>query len=201
MALYHFSAQIISRNNGVSACAAAAYRSGQKITNEYDGITHDYRQKHNVEHSVVMLTENAPSDFADREILWNSVEQNEKQANAQLAREYEFSLPIELPPEVRQRIALEFIQDNLVAEGMIVDVCFHNPPKMNSNKQPIDEDGNVTTDPAKYVYYNPHVHAMAPLRHVDDSGHWEIKRHKLYVCEKDGQISRFTASELKENPG
>ena len=146
MALYHFSAQIISRSNGQSACAAAAYRSGEKIENEYDGITHDYRLKQNVEDAIVLLPENAPADFADRSKLWNSVEQNEKQANAQLSREIEFSLPRELPPEVRKQIALEFIQEQFADQGMVADVCFHNPPKMNSKKQPIDVYGNPTSD-------------------------------------------------------
>lgn len=201
MALYHFSAQIISRSKGQSACAAAAYRSGEKLTNDYDGITHDYRKKQNVEYSVVMLPENAPVDFADREILWNSVEQNERQANAQLAREFEFSLPRELPSEVREKIAMEFIQEHLVDIGMIVDVNFHNPPKMNSKKQPIDADGNVTKDPQKYIYENPHCHAMCTMRPVDESGKWEAKRQKIYVCEKDGQKRKFTAEQLKQNPG
>lgn len=201
MALYHFSAKIISRSNGQSACGAAAYRSGEKITNEYDGITHDYRKKQNIEYSVVMLPENAPADFADRETLWNAVEQNEKQSNAQLAREYEFALPRELSPEVREKIAMEFIQEHLVGEGMIVDVNFHNPPKMNSRKQPVDADGNVTKDPSKYIFENPHCHAMATLRPIDESGKWAAKRQKIYVCEKDGKEGRFTAEELKKHPG
>lgn len=201
MALFHLSVKIISRSNGQSAVGAAAYRSGEKLQNDFDGVTHDYRKKQNVEYSVVMLPEHAPVDFADREKLWNAVEQNEKQSNAQLAREVEFSLPRELPFEERKRIALEFIQEHFVSEGMIVDVAFHNPPKMNSKKQPIDVDGHVTKDPSKYVYENPHVHAMCTLRPIDEFGKWEAKKQKLYVCEKDGEQRSFTSQELKENPG
>ncbi|MCL2249237.1 MAG: MobA/MobL family protein [Oscillospiraceae bacterium] len=40
MAICHISIKIISRGKGKSAVAAAAYRAGMKITNEYDGITH-----------------------------------------------------------------------------------------------------------------------------------------------------------------
>ena len=201
MALYHFSAQIISRSNGQSACAAAAYRSGEKIENEYDGITHDYRLKQNVEDAIVLLPDNAPADFADRSKLWNSVEQNEKQANAQLSREIEFSLPRELPPEVRKQIALEFIQEQFVDQGMVADVCFHNPPKMNSKKQPIDAYGNPTTDPSQYIYENPHVHVMLTLRPLDEMGKWEAKKTKLYVCERDGEQKLFSAASLKEVEG
>ena len=201
MALYHFSVKIISRANGQSACAASAYRSGEKIQNDRDGITHDYRKKQNVEYAVVMLPENAPAIYADREALWNAVEKAEKQSNAQLAREFEFALPRELPFEERKRIAIDFIQEQFVSEGMIVDVAFHNPPKMNSKKQPIDEDGNVTHDPYKYIYENPHVHAMCTMRPLDETGKWEAKKQKLYVCEKDGRQKSFSSQTLKENPG
>ncbi len=201
MALYHLSAKIISRSNGQSAVGAAAYRSGEKMTNEYDGITHDYRKKQNVEFATVMLPNNAPPQFADREKLWNAIEQNEKQANAQLAREIEFSLPRELPSEVRRQIALEYIQEQFVDNGMIADVCFHNPPKMNSEKQPLDADGNITHNPAEYVYENPHCHCMLTLRPLDENGKWEAKKMKLYVCEKDGVTRSFSAEEMKKNPG
>jgi hypothetical protein len=42
MAIYHLHLQIITRGAGKSAVAAAAYRSGEKLTNEYDGELHDY---------------------------------------------------------------------------------------------------------------------------------------------------------------
>ncbi len=199
--LYHFAAKIISRANGQSICAAAAYRSGEKIENDYDGIIHDYRHKENVERSIVMLPDNAPADFADRQKLWNAVEQNEKQANAQLGRELEISLPRELSQEDRERIALEFVQEYLVKNGMIADVSFHNPPKMNSKKQPVDMKGKIVKNPEQFVYNNPHVHVLLPLRPIDETGKWEAKRQKLYVCEKNGQQRNFTPAELKNHPG
>lgn len=39
---FHFSVNIISRGKGKSAVASAAYISGEKIKNEWDGVTHDY---------------------------------------------------------------------------------------------------------------------------------------------------------------
>ena len=41
MAIYHLSVKIISRSSGRSSVAAAAYRSGDILTNEWDGITND----------------------------------------------------------------------------------------------------------------------------------------------------------------
>ena len=39
MAIYHLSIKIISRGKGKSAVAAAAYRAGTIIKNEYDGMS------------------------------------------------------------------------------------------------------------------------------------------------------------------
>jgi len=39
---------------------AAAYRSGEKITNNYDGITHDYTRKGGIAHAEILLPEHAP---------------------------------------------------------------------------------------------------------------------------------------------
>ena len=93
----------MSRGKGKSAVAATAYRSGEKLTNEWDGLTHDYTRKGGVVHSEIMLPPHAPPSFSDRSILWNSVELYEKAGNAQLAREIDAALPIELSREEQIR--------------------------------------------------------------------------------------------------
>lgn len=45
IAIYHFEAKVISRGAGRSAVAAAAYQSGERLCNDYDGIIHDYTKK------------------------------------------------------------------------------------------------------------------------------------------------------------
>ena len=197
MALYHFSAKVYSRAKGQSACGAAAYRSGERIECEYDGTTYDYRRKQNVEYSVVLLPENAPEEYMDRSFLWNSVENYEKQSNARLCREIEFALPRELPSDIRQQMALEFIQEKFVNDGMCADVCFHNPPKMNSQRKPINIHGKETSNPEEYIYNNPHVHCLLTMRTLDLDGQWETKKQKMYICEKDGLQKQFSATELK----
>ena len=96
IAIYHCNIGIVSRGKGKSAVAAAAYRSGEKLTNEWDGMTHDYTRKGGVVHTEIMLPPHAPPSFSDRSTLWNSVELFEKAGNAQLAREIDAALPIEL---------------------------------------------------------------------------------------------------------
>ena len=93
IAIYHCNISIVSRGKGKSAVAAAAYRSGEKLTNEWDGMTHDYTRKGGVVHTEIMLPPHAPPSFSDRSTLWNSVELYEKAGNAQLAREIDAALP------------------------------------------------------------------------------------------------------------
>ena len=64
----HIPVSIIKRSAGRSAVAAAAYRSGTKLTNEWDGLTHDYTRKGGVVHAEIMLPAHAPPEFADRSI-------------------------------------------------------------------------------------------------------------------------------------
>jgi len=48
MAQYHLTVKAISRGKGYSAVAAAAYRSGGKLRDEYYGKTHDYTTKEGI---------------------------------------------------------------------------------------------------------------------------------------------------------
>ena len=88
-AIYHCSIKIISRGKGRSAVAAAAYRSGEKLVNDYDGVVHDFSKKGGVIYSEILLPDNAPREFIDRSVLWNAVEAAEKSKNAQLSLEAE----------------------------------------------------------------------------------------------------------------
>ena len=82
IAIYHLSIKIFSRGKGKSAVAAAAYRAGEIIKNEYDGKVHDYSRKKGVVWSGILLPENAPEESKDRSILWSAVEKVEKAKNS-----------------------------------------------------------------------------------------------------------------------
>ena len=96
MAIYHLSAKIVSRSEGRSAVAAAAYRSGQSLHDHRTAQTFDYTHKAGVDYSEILAPPQAPSWVHNREQLWNAVEQAEHRKDAQLAREVELGLPIEL---------------------------------------------------------------------------------------------------------
>ena len=163
MAIYHCSIKIISRGKGKSAVAAAAYRAGEKITNEFDGETHDYTRKGGVVHTEILLPDHAPAAFSDRAVLWNEVEKIEKAKNAQLAREIELALPAELTREQNISLVREYIKKHFVAAGMCADICVH------------DTGGG-----------NPHAHVMLTMRPFDERGEWGAKQKKEYILDGDG---------------
>ena len=164
MAIYHCTCKIISRGQGRSAVGAAAYRSGEKLYNEYDGIEHDYTKKGGVVYSEIMLCENAPKEYQDRQTLWNAVEQIEKSSKAQLAREYEVALPVELSREEQIKLVRDFAKENFVDNGMCVDFSIHDK-----------DDGN------------PHAHIMLTTRPIEQDNSWGVKQKKEYILDKNGQ--------------
>ena len=165
IAIYHCSIKIISRGKGKSAVGAAAYRSGQKLTNEYDGLTHDYTRKGGVVHKEILLPEHAPQEYADRSTLWNAVEKVEKARNSQLAREIEISLPNELSRAENIELARRFVQQSFVDKGMCADICVHDPDK---------EQQNI------------HAHIMLTIRPFNEDGTWGDKQRKEYILDAAG---------------
>jgi len=197
MAIYHCSVKIIGRNSGRSAVAAAAYRSGENLTNTYDGIEHDYTKKGWIEYKEIMLPNNAPREYSDRSTLWNAVEMAEKSKDAQLCREFELALPVEMTKEEQIEIIHKFVNDKLISQGMIVDIAIHNPPMTNDRHQPIDENGSVTNDPNRMSFINPHAHILATVRPLDVNGKWEKKSEVEYLCKRGEEEKGFTSSEYK----
>ena len=122
MAIYHFSAKVISRAAGSSAVASGAYRSASRLHDERIDRHHDFSNKAGVVHSEVMLPDGAPEHLSDRERLWNEVEANEKRIDAQLAREIEFAIPRELDQVEGIRLRGDVAQAEVVDRGMIADL-------------------------------------------------------------------------------
>ena len=174
IAIYHCNISIVSRGKGKSAVAAAAYRSGEKLTNEWDGMTHDYTRKGGVVHTEIMLPPHAPPSFSDRSTLWNSVELYEKAGNAQLAREIDAALPIELSREEQIRLVREYCSSQFVSRGMCVDYAIHDTDKGN-----------------------PHCHIMLTMRPLDERGAWAAKSKKEYDLDENGERIRLPSGRYK----
>ena len=125
MASYHLSAKAVSRSTGRSAVGAAAYRSGERLTNERDGVTHDYTRKRGVLSSFIVAPAGAEAWASDRSGLWNRAEAAEARKDAKVAREYELALPAELSAPEREALARQFAQAVVDRFGVVADVALH----------------------------------------------------------------------------
>ena len=115
MALFHFTVDQMKRSEGQSAIASAAYRSGERLYSEYYGEYSDYTRKGGVICSDILLPSHAPPEFADRQTLWNAVEQVERGKKAQLAYSFEIALQNEFTIEENIALARQFLLDNFVS--------------------------------------------------------------------------------------
>lgn len=176
MAIYHFSGTVISRSQGRSAVACAAYRSAERLHDEKYDKNHDYTKKQDVAHTEILLPDHAPAWMGEREKLWNAVEAHEKRKDAQLAREFNFALPRELTLEQNIALAKAFAQQTFVSKGMVADLCIHN------DKMP---DGQL----------QPHAHIMLTLREVTPEGfgqkvrEWNAKENLVHWREAWAEVA------------
>ena len=145
LAIYHASFQIIKRSAGRSSVAAAAYRSAERLVDERTGDVHDYARKQGVAETFIMAPSGSPDWALDRNQLWSTVELTEKRKGAQLARELNVALPIELSRSESKELLQSYVQKAFVDQGMIADIAMHD---MDSE--------------------NPHAHIMLTLREIKD---------------------------------
>ena len=149
MALFHLSVTQTKRSAGQSAIASAAYRAGERLYSEYYGEYSDYTRKGGVICSDILLPSHAPPEYAGRQALWNAVEKAERGKNAQLAYSFDIALQNEFSLEENIALARQFLLENFVSRGMVVDFAVH---------QPDHEDGGIP---------NPHFHVLCPIRPIE----------------------------------
>ncbi len=160
----HFQISIQKRSENKSAVAGAAYQSGSKLFSEYDNRTKNYTRKQNeVIHSEILLPQNAPQKYLDRETLWNSAEKVETQWNSQLARKIIIALPKEIPTEQYDELVRSYCYEQFVSKGMCCDFAVHDKG-----------DGN------------PHTHIMLTMRAINENGKWLPKCRKVYDLDEHG---------------
>ena len=142
---------IVKRSKGQSAVDAASYISRSVLE--------------------INLPEYAPEEWLDRAVLWNSVELNEKQKNAQLCRTLKAALPNDWSYELAEETVRDYVQRNFVSKGMCADWAIHDSVNQNG-------------------IHNLHFHLMLTLRPVEENGKWGAKQRKEYILDKDGNKIR-----------
>ena len=152
MAIYHLSVRVVSRAKGGSSVGSAAYIAREKLQDERTGLTHDgTRNGHELAHSEIMLPENAPEAWRDRETLWNEVEAAEIRKDAACARSIVIALPKELTTEQNIELARDYCQQTFVDRGQCVDLAIH-------------EKVDATGEP------QPHMHILLSTRKISEDG-------------------------------
>ena len=151
MAIYHLRATMISRSQGRSATAAAAYRVAERIEDRRTGLTFDYAARGGVDHTEILAPDHAPEWVRDRSELWNRVEESETRKNSQVAREVRVALPDELTHAQRVALVRDYAQAQFVDRGMVADIALHAPGREGDER-------------------NHHAHILLTTREVEAEG-------------------------------
>ncbi len=169
MAIFYFRTSIIKASSGKSAVATAAYQSAEKLFSERLGRTFSYKNKEEVVYSEVLLPQFAPSDYVDRQNLWNAVEEEENRCNSRYARQIIIAVPNEWTREETIARSREFIQNTFVNRGMAVDWAYHE----KKADKPDSSD-------------NHHIHLLCTVRGFNSDGTWQKMEKKAYALDENG---------------
>ncbi len=158
-------------NKSNNVCQKAAYNSRSQFRIEETGHLTNKNWTKAAEHWVagdITLPAGVPSKYKDRALLWNELNNLEKQYNGQVARNWELNLPNEL----NEIEATKLVQDmalKLSKEGMVVDWNIH------------------------WKEGNHHAHLLTSMRKYKN-GKWGQKAKDQYQCinKATGEIKYFS---------
>lgn len=167
-------AQICGRgakcHGGHSAVEQSSYISRTTMYSEYDGQTYYPKYSEDLVHTEVMLPENAPAEYSDPAVLWNSVEMVEQNnSRAQLARTYRVELPNEWSYELATEVMRDYVERNFVSKGMCAEFAIHDSENKETGQR------------------NLHCHIMLTMRGIDEQGQWMQKSKKEYLLDENGE--------------
>lgn len=151
MALYRLEMQNVSRSDGVSSVAKAAYRHRCVMFDERTGETHGEKSldRDDLVYAEILAPDNTP-DFLKKSSndLWCFVEKKETRSNSRTAKEFKITLPTELSNKQNIALMKDFLLKSFVDKGIICDFVLHN-----------DKDNK-----------NPHAHVMITTREITPTG-------------------------------
>ncbi|MGB5954114.1 MobQ family relaxase [Pseudomonas sp.] len=151
MAIYRCEIKTVSRSQGASAVAGAAYRAGLDLADLRTGERHDYTRKQGVVASGILAPAGSPEWAQDPAQLWNAAEAAETRKNSVVAREFLVSLPHELTDVQRAELARDLTANLVERFGFAAMFASHAPDK-NADER------------------NHHVHILATTRRMEPTG-------------------------------
>lgn len=132
-AIFHLDVTTISRSQGRSSVAAAAYRAAERLLDTRTGLEHDYRRKQGVIDSYIAAPDEC--DWINhRQALWDAAEAAEKRKNSTVAREWLVALPDALDAVQRADLVRALATELVTRYGVVVDVAIHAPNRKGDKR-------------------------------------------------------------------
>ena len=179
---YHLNVKIISRGQGNSIVAAAAYILGEKFRDTYTGTLHDRSYRRDVTYKRVILPPVAPRNLEDPQLLLNSINIVERRHDAQMARSLILALPHHLPMKTCESLIEEYIAENFTRNDMVAIVAIHRG-ELDESRKP------ASIEPVHSRTNNPHAHILVPIRALDNTGFQQTKTASRAMNTHDALIS------------
>jgi len=168
---YHLNVGVVSRGQGQSVIAKAAYNAREKLTEERTGEVKDYTRKQDrAVWSGLFVDKAAPAWAHDREKLWNAADAFEKRKDAQIAYNVIASLPHQLTDRQREFIVKDFAREQFLRRGVAADVHIHEPSAQGDDR-------------------NHHVHMLVSMREMTPEGFG--KRRVLTWEDREQNLARW----------
>lgn len=150
MAIYHATCKPISRRNGHSVTAKAAYIGCKKITDNRTGEIFNYSKKQGFLGGGVILPQGINLEITSSD-LWNMAESAEQRKDARVGREWEIGLPHELNSEQRHELAKSIAMEISNRYSVACEYALHAPSNKGDQR-------------------NFHVHIITTTRKIKSDG-------------------------------
>jgi hypothetical protein len=157
--IYHARWKTIGRSDGRSALAAAAYRADERMYLEDNIHAHSfkYKRKTKVRFSKILAPANAPHWASIRNKLWLEAAKAEKRIDSVEAREFEFSIPYEIPFELAKEICLRLAWEMISRHRVVIDLNIHDDDRFEHTGAQKNHEGL-------------HCHFLMTTREITESG-------------------------------
>jgi Ti-type conjugative transfer relaxase TraA len=129
---------MVSRSDGRSVVAAAAYRAAENIVDDRLGVVWDFTRKRGVLHSEIIAPAGAPEWVSDRAELWNAAERAEdkstRRSSAATGRDIIVALPHELTDAQRLDAVRQLATALTQRYGVAIDFAIHAPDRHSDER-------------------------------------------------------------------
>lgn len=186
---------IISRSDGASIVQRSAYRSGQRITDQETGKTHNYSHRKDVCFSYITAPEGSPEWSLYPEKVWNAAAAADTRKNSRLARELMISLPAEFNYEERALLVADIAHFLVERYQVVVQADIHEPKVFSvEDLLKLNDQHAVPMQSAPGFFHNEnwHTHILFSTREMTPFGFGKKTR-----ALDDGKTGRLEIEKIR----